>query len=152
MLTFTSLALAGDVEIAGDAKLVLYASSTRNEMDFIVKLCEQFPQANEELAKGMQPRYTIVTKGALRASHDPAHERATPLDPGRIYQVEIPLQPIAYRFGKGNRIRVEVCNGDSPVTDALFFHIYRPDKIGTDTIYHDAQHPSHLVLPLVEAP
>jgi len=41
---------------------------------------------------------------------------------------------------------LEIANGDSPVTDNLLFHFYRPDKIGTDTIYHDAEHPSELVL------
>lgn len=152
VLTFTSPPLSGEVEIAGDPVLVLYASSTRNEIDVIVKLSEQYPQPNEELAKGVPPRYTIVTKGALRASHDAGHERSTPLEPGKIYKLEVQLQPIAYRFGKGSRIRVEICNGDSPVTDALFVHIYRPDKIGTDTIYHDADHPSQLVLPVLEAP
>jgi|GEM_PF-2843354 len=73
----------------------------------------------------------------------------TPLRPGKIYKIEIPLQPIAYRFHRGSRIRLEVANGDSPVTDNLFFHFYRPDKIGTDTIYHDAEHPSELVLPVL---
>jgi len=33
------------------------------------------------------------------------------------------------------------------VTDSLFFHFYRPDKIGADTIYHDADHPSAIILP-----
>ena len=70
----------------------------------------------------------------------------TPLTPGKIYKIEIPLQPIAYRFHKGSRIRLEIANGDSPVTDNLFFHFYRPDKIGTDTIYEGAEHPSELVL------
>ena len=70
----------------------------------------------------------------------------TPLTPGKIYKIEIPLQPIAYRFHRGSRIRLEVANGDSPVTDNLFFHFYRPDKIGTDTICEGAEHPSKLVL------
>ncbi len=60
------------------------------------------------------------------------------------------LQPIAYRFRKGNRVRLENANGDSPVTDGVFFHFYRPDKIGADTIYHDAEHPSELVLPTLD--
>jgi predicted acyl esterase len=79
------------------------------------------------------------------------HAGRTPLTPGRIYKIEIPLEPMAYRFRKGNRIRVEIACGDSPVTDGLFFHIYRPDKIGADTIHHDAAHPSHLVLPVLTA-
>lgn len=32
------------------------------------------------------------------------------------------------------------------IADGLFSHIYRPDKIGRDTIHHDAAHPSALVL------
>ena len=31
------------------------------------------------------------------------------------------------------------------------FHVYRPDKIGSDTIHHDAAHPSHLALPVLDA-
>jgi uncharacterized protein len=163
VLTFTSASLQQDVEIAGDAKLVVYASSTRPDMDVIVKLSEQFAQSPEQRAQGLQPPYFIVTKGWLRASHverDNArstdlapsytHAKSTPLTPGKIYKLEIPLQPIAYRFKQGNRIRVEIVNGDSPVTDALFFHIYRPDKMGTDTIHHDAEHPSQLILPVMQ--
>jgi hypothetical protein len=164
VLTFTTEPLESDLEIAGNCKLILYAASTRSGADFIVKLSEQFDQSQEERAKGIQPRYAIVTKGWLRASHgerDPrhnteevpyyTHERVIPLTPGAVYKFEIPLQPMAYRFRKGNRIRLEICNGDSPVTDSLFFHFYRPDKIGTDTIYHDATHPSQLVLPVLAA-
>ena len=71
--------------------------------------------------------------------------------PGKVYKVEIALQPIAHIFRQGSRIRVEICCGDSPVTDNLFFHVYRPDKMGTDTIFHDAEHPSHVVLPVLAA-
>ncbi len=162
VLTFTSAPLAADVEIAGNGRLVVYASTTRDDMDFIVKVSEQLAQSDEERAKGVQPRAIVAAKGWLRASHgerDAArsteglpyytHAGRTPLEPGKIYQVEIPLEPVAFRFRKGNRIRVEIACGDSPVTDGLFFHIYRPDKIGADTIHHDAAHPSHLVLPVL---
>ena len=162
VLTFTTQPLESEVEIAGNGKLILYAASTRNDTDFIVKISEQFEQNQEERARGIQPRYFIVTKGWLRASHaerdskrsteeNPyySHKRVTALVPGSIYKFEIPLQPIAYLFHKGSRIRVEICNGDSPVTDSLFYHFYRPDKIGADTIYHDAEHPSELILPVL---
>jgi uncharacterized protein len=163
VLTFTTEPLGSDLEIAGNGKLVLYASSTRSDTDFIVKISEQFEQSPEERSRGVQPRYFIATKGWLRASHMErdvkrstadipryTHERMTPLNPGSIYKFEIPLQPIAYSFHKGSRIRVEICNGDSPLTDSLFFHFYRPDKIGADTIYHDTEHPSELILPALK--
>ncbi len=164
VLTFTSQPLGADLEIAGSGRLILYASSTRNDMDFIVKLSEQFPQSEQERPSGANPRYRIVTKGYLRASHSfdrderlsvadmlyYRHDRERPLKPGQLCEIEIPLLPMAYRFQKGNRIRIEVVNGDSAVTDLLFSHIYRPDKHGTDTIYHDAQRPSRLVLPVLK--
>jgi hypothetical protein len=46
------------------------------------------------------------------------------------------------------RFRLKIANGDPPVTNHLFFQVYRPDKIGADTIYHGAEHLSELVLPV----
>jgi putative CocE/NonD family hydrolase len=166
VLTFTTEPLEHDVELAGSGKLMLHISTTGTDTDVIVKLSEQFAQSDAERAAGKQPRYTIATKGWLRASHSferhptldseemayYAHERAIPLVPGEVYELEVPLQPIAYRFRKGNRIRLEIANGDSQFTDGLFAHAYRPDKVGSDTIYHDAARPSRLVLPVVDLP
>jgi uncharacterized protein len=45
---------------------------------------------------------------------------------------------------------LEIVNGDSAVTDVLWTHYYVPSKIGTDTIYHSAQYPSALTLPVME--
>ena len=162
VLTFTGPPLPDDLEIAGAGKLVVHLSTTKRDADVVCKVSEQLPQSADDRAKGLQPRYTIATKGWHRASHtdrDPrfdtpdtpyyTHERSTPLEPGKIYELEIPLLPIAYRFKKGSRIRVEIACGDSPVTDSLFTHIYRPDKMGADTIHHDAAHPSRLVLPVL---
>jgi len=161
VLTFTSAPLKREVEITGPIKLVLYASSSRRDTDFIVKLSEQYPQATEERARSLNPRYQIVTKGWLRASHraiDPKHstEHApwythrdpTPLVPGKVYRFDIAVMPAAHRFGKGSRIRLEIANGDSSVTEFVFAHEYAPHKVGVDTIHHSARHPSQLLLPL----
>ena len=81
----------------------------------------------------------------------PAPIRASPqpLKPGEIYKFEIGLEPMAYLVKAGHRLRLEIVNGDSPVTEQLWVHYYRPDKIGRDTLYHDAAHPSELVLPVM---
>jgi predicted acyl esterase len=164
VLTFASQPLTADVEIAGHGKLVVYASSTRNDMDVIVKVSEQFQQAPEERAKGIQPRFQLVCRGWHRASHmdrDPrfnsddipyyTHEKSTPLTPGKVYKLEIALMPSAYRFKAGNRIRIDIACVDAQLTDPLTVHFYRPDKIGADTFYHDADHPSQLMLPVLSA-
>jgi predicted acyl esterase len=59
--------------------------------------------------------------------------------------------PTAYRFKKGSRIRIEIANGDSQLTEFVFQHEYTPDKVGRDTIYHDTHQPSHVLLPIVTA-
>ena len=161
VLTFTSAPLDKPLEVTGPINLTLYASSTRNDTDFIVKLSEQYPQSQEERARGINPRYQIVTKGWLRASHrktDPkrsteyapwyTHADPEPIVPGKAYRFDIAVMPTAYRFGRGSRIRLEIANGDSTVTEQVFTHIYSPNKIGRDTIYHDQSRPSQLLLPV----
>jgi uncharacterized protein len=163
VLTFTTPPLAEDLEIAGPIKLVLFAASTRPDTDFFVKLSEQLPQPAEDRAKDVNPAYFWITKGWLRASHralDPAkstemepyhtHADPEPLEPGKVYRFDISIEPMAHRFRRGSRIRLELANGDSVVTDVLWTHYYRPDKIGADTIMHSADHPSALTLPVLE--
>ncbi len=162
VLTFASQALADDLEIAGPILLVLYASSTNSDTDFVVKVSEQRPLTKDDRANDIQPRSTTVTKGWLRASHreiDPTlslenapwykHTTPTPIAVGQVYKYEIAVMPTAYRFKKGSRIRLELANGDSQFTEFVFQHDYTPNKVGTDTILHDELHPSHLVLPVI---
>jgi hypothetical protein len=163
VLTFTSAPLVHDLEIAGPIKLTLFASSTRDDADFFVKLSEQMPQSAEDRGKALNPASYWITKGWLRASHraldaakstkmEPyhSHDKPEPIEPGKVYRFDISVEPMAHRFKKGNRIRLEIVNGDSAVTDVLWTHYYVPSKIGADTIYHSAEHPSALVLPVME--
>ena len=60
--------------------------------------------------------------------------------------------PTAHRFRRGSRIRLEIANGDSKVTENVFSHEYSPGKIGRDTLYHDASRPSSIALPIVAEP
>jgi predicted acyl esterase len=163
VLTFTTPPLEEDVEIAGPIELILHASSTRTDTDFLVKLSEQMAQPAEDRQRGVQPASRIATKGWLRASMratDPKRSRPhapfyacakpAPLVPGRVYRFSIAVMPTAYRFKQGSRIRLELANGDSSVTEGVFAHPYTPDKVGRDTIHHDARRASHILLPLVK--
>lgn len=160
VLTFTSAPLDDDLEVVGPIKLVLHVASTNTDTDFIVKLSEQFPQPEAERGK-LQPRFRVVSKGWLKAAHreiDPkmsteyapyyTHTNPQPLEPGKPYKIEIAVLPTASLFKKGSRIRLELANGDSPLTDFVFEHVYAPNKIGRDTIYHTAQQPSQILLPV----
>lgn len=162
VLTFTTEPLETDLEISGPIVLQLYAASSASDTDFFVKLADQFPQAPQERSAGRQPMAVNVTKGWLRASHrekDNArstdwrpyytHANPQPIEPGRIYRYDIEVNPASYLFQKGHRIRLEIVNGDSPVTDAIFTHQYNYYKVGEDTLHHSADYPSRLILPVV---
>ena len=110
-----------------------------------------FPQSPDDRAKGLNPFAELITRGWLRASHralDPArstemvpyhsHSDPQPLTPNEVYKFEISLEPMAYLIKQGHRLRLEIVNGDSPATEILWSHYYRPDKIGSDTIHHDS--------------
>ena len=163
VLTFTTPPLETAVEIAGPIRVTLYASSTSEDTDFFIKLADQLPPDNAATAGEINARFEVVSRGWLRASHRAldaqlstaevpmhTHDREEPLTPGTIYRFEISLEPQAYRFGAGHRIRLEIANGDSPVTEALWPHFYRPDRIGTDTFHHGPDYPSSLMLPVNE--
>jgi putative CocE/NonD family hydrolase len=163
VLTFTSAPLASDVEVTGPIVLQLHASSDQVDTRFIVKLADQAPLDDAARAKGAQPMATNVSKGWLQASHREKDARRTtelrpfythtnpqPLTPGEIYRFDIEMLPTAYVFKRGHRIRLEIANGDSPLTDAVFTHPYPPTAIGTDTIHHHGAHPSCLLLPVVK--
>ena len=162
VLTFTSDPLADDMEVTGLLVLELYASSDQPDTDFIMKLSDQLPLDEPSRAEGKQPEFVNVSKGWLKASHRAKdEERSTPLrpvythadpqplEPGRVYRFDIEVQPASYVFKKGHRIRLELANGDSTVTDGNFAHQYLWFKMGNDTIYHDAEHASRILLPVV---
>lgn len=164
VLTFTSAPLDHDTEVSGPIVLELFASSDQPDTDFVVKLSDQLPQSNEQRAEGRQPAFAPVTKGWLKASHrDKDEDRSTayrpfyrhaapqPLVAGEVYRFEIEVHPTAHVFKAGHRIRLEIANGDSPLTDAVFTHQYMPHKVGRDTVFHNGDHPSRLLLPVVPA-
>ena len=50
-------------------------------------------------------------------------------------------------FRKGHRVRIDLACYDSNAFD--FGGHYYGLKVGSDTIYHDSEHPSHIVLPVI---
>jgi predicted acyl esterase len=165
VLTFTSKPLEADLDIAGGIVLELVASSDQPDTDFIVKLSDQEPQSADARKAGRQPAFQNVSKGWLKASHHRTRDKARsrpdrpfyrhddpqPITPGEIYTFSIEIVTVVHRFRKGHRIRLEIVNGDSPVTDGVWVHPYHQFKVGTDTIHHSAARPSRLILPIAPA-
>jgi hypothetical protein len=76
--------------------------------------------------------------------------------PGEVYAFEIDLGPVAHRFRAGHRIRLQLTSSDFPHFDRNMNtgHAIGVDAVGPIaevTVFHDAERPSSLVLPVVAA-
>jgi predicted acyl esterase len=151
VVTYTSAPFEHDREFTGQAVLHLFASSTETDMDMMVKL-SLLPEGQGN------PRFVKVSQGWLRASHraeDPAlttpmrpflkHDKAEPIVPGQIYEFRIELLPLSVLVRRGERLRLEISNWESSITEAPMTHWYG-QKVGTDTYHHDGIRPSRLRL------
>ena len=151
VITFTTPPFERDREFTGQGVLHLFASSDQADMDVMVKL-SLLPEGEDT------PPFIKVTQGWLRASHreeDAAlttemrpffkHERAEPIEPGRVYELRIELLPMSALVRRGERLRLEISNWESAITEAPMTHWYG-QKVGTDTYHHSAAYPSRLRL------
>ena len=139
------------MEVIGPLELVLFASSDCIDTDFTGKLIDVYPP-NEDYPAG----YALnIQDSVIRARYRDRKEPPEFLEPGRVYELDMQFFPTSNLFKKGHRIRLDVSSSNFPRFDV------NPNtgeplmsnglwKIATNTIYHDAEHPSHMVLPLVE--
>jgi predicted acyl esterase len=161
ILTFTTDPLPEDLEVIGSIVLRLYASSDQTDTDFFVRLTDQLPDAQQ--VAGMPPRGRMLTRGWLKASHactkDEAkslpyrpyynHDAPKPIEPGKVYEFEVEIWATSCCFLKGHRLRMDLACYDSNAFD--FGGHYYGLKVGNDTVYHDKERASHLVLPVIPA-
>jgi putative CocE/NonD family hydrolase len=144
VLVYSTEPLEQDLEVTGPVTLDLFAKSSAVDTDFTAKLVDVWPNGFAQ----------NLTEGILRASYRESTSEAKPIVPGKIYEYKIDLWSTSNVFLKGHRIRLEVSSsnfprfdrnlntGKSASTSAVFVK-------ATNTILHDAAHPSALVLPVV---
>jgi predicted acyl esterase len=153
-LEYCSPRLVENTEVIGPAVLNLYASTTDREVFWFISLREVDPQGNER----------VLTRGWLKGTHrevDPSrskpwqpfhpHKKSEPLIPGKIYEFNIPIVPTGNLFKAGSIIKLKIsCSDDQPKNPLEMIaggNLLRqsPSRI---KVYHDADHPSCLFLPI----
>jgi putative CocE/NonD family hydrolase len=144
ILVYSSARLTQPLEITGPIKVVLYARSTATDTDFTAKLVDVFPDGTA----------VNLNNGIIRASYRDSLTHPTPITPGEIYRYEIKVWPTSNLFKPGHRIRLEISSSDfpqfgpNPNTGGSLASstAMRP---ATQTILHDADHPSAVILPVI---
>jgi uncharacterized protein len=149
VVTYTTPPLERDREFTGQGVLNLFASSDQTDMDVVVKLTLLRERGNPPIK---------ITQGWLRASHRAEdakltaemrpfhlHQKADPIEPNKVYELRVELLPMSVLVRKGERLRLEISNWESLVTEAPMTHWYG-QKVGADSYHHSAAHPSCLRL------
>jgi len=147
VLCYSTPVLEKPVEVTGPIALVLYISSSARDTDFTGKLVNVYPDGRAE----------ILTDGILRARYRESFTEAKLLEPGQIYELRLDLWATSNLFKAGHRIRLEVSSSNFPRFDrntntgGVIERQTEKDLVqAVNRIYHDAAHPSHLILPIIE--
>ena len=144
VLVYTTPAFSQDVEVTGPVSLELYASSSAVDTDFTGKLVDVGPDGFAQ----------NLTEGIIRARYRDSQEKADLLKPGQVYKFTIDLWSTSNVFLKGHALRLEISSSNFPRFDRNLNTAEQPESgqqfaSATNVIYHDASHPSSLILPIV---
>jgi hypothetical protein len=154
VMAFASEPLQEGLRVWGPASAVLYASTTTTDTVWFVKVGEVKPDGQTEL----------LSEGCLKASYHAVDESRSapgqpfhPFDrreypePRRVYEFQLELMPIFHTFKAGHKIWVQIQSDDIMFQTPLHT-VYTSELLpvpGTNTVYHDAERPSHLLLPVI---
>lgn len=146
VLVFTTPPLEQDMEITGPLTVKLFSASSAPDTDWNAMLMDVYPDG-----------YALrLNDGVVRASYRESFENPTPIEPGKIYEYTIDCWATSMLIRKGHHLRVHIASAAFPKFDR---NLNTGHRIGTDsemrvarqTVYHDAKHPSHIVLPVIPA-
>ena len=150
ILVFQTPLLTKDTEVTGRIIVKLWASTDGPDTDFTAKLIDVYPP-NHDFPSGVDLN---VGDSIVRARYRNGLEKAEMLQPGRPYEMTIEMYPTSLVFQKGHRIRLDISSSNFPRFDVNPntgepLNNNRRWRIAGNTVYTDAQHPSHIILPII---
>lgn len=145
MLVYTSEPLAEGLEVTGPLEVVLHVSSSAKDTDFTAKLVDVYPDG----------RAFNVQEGALRMRYREGFGKNLRMRPEEVYRISLDLHATSNYFGPGHRIRLEVSSSNFPRWERNLNtggNNYDESEwlVAENTVHHSAEHPSYIVLPIVE--
>jgi len=144
VLVYTTPEFASDFEVTGPIAAELYVSSSAVDTDFTAKLVDVWPNGFAQ----------NLTDGILRARYRNSHAHPEPMKSGEIYKIRVDMWNTSNVFLAGHRLRLEISSSNFPRFDR---NLNTGEPAGSSSqfvkaenvVYHDTQHPSALILPVV---
>lgn len=147
-LKFETATLTEDVAIAGKIDLELWAATDGADTDFIAKLVDVYPDGYEALV--------LDTAIRTRYRHGRRAQDVKMMTPGVPELMNIDMWHSAITFEKGHKIALHLTSSNFPRYEVNPNTGHTPGeaklepRIATNTIYHNAQRPTSLILPVLE--
>jgi putative CocE/NonD family hydrolase len=145
-LIYTTEPFDKDTEVTGPIVVKLYAATSARDTDWTAMLCDVYPDG-----------YALrLCDGIMRARYRESLEKPTLVEPGKVYQYTIDCWATSVQIKKGHRLRVQIASAAFPKFDrnpntgetpGMSAEIRTADQ----TVYHDREQPSHIVVPIIPA-
>ncbi len=144
VLVYVTEPLATDTEVTGPIRVDLSAASSALDTDFMAKLLDVWPT-------GFAQR---LCDGMVRARFRAGMDRPALIEPGRVYQYSIDCWNTAQVFKAGHRIALEIASSAFPKYDrnlntGAALGVTSEMAVADQVVYHDAEHPSAVILPII---
>jgi putative CocE/NonD family hydrolase len=144
VLIFDSEPLDEEMEITGPMTATLWAATDAVDTDWFVMLLHVFPDGRAER----------IQEAVARARFREGFDRPSLLEPGPVYRYDMDMWFTGIVIPPGHRLRVAVSSALLPKYDR---NLNTGGDNERDTAYvsarqrvlHDAEHPSHVTLPLI---
>jgi putative CocE/NonD family hydrolase len=146
-LVYDSGALAKPLTLLGEPQADLFVTADVPDADLMLWLAEHRPDGST----------VKLASGLLRLRYREGFDRERLLEPGEPVRVGIPLTYVGHRVPAGSSLRLLLSGSNFPAADP---NPHTGEPIATavtmrpavQTVFHDAQRPSRLILPTLPSP
>ena len=158
VLTWKTPPLREAVTIRGQVLADLFAATTGQDADWIVKLIDVYPSGTST-PPVLRGRQLMIADEVFRGRFRKSFEHPSAITPDEVNEYRIDLHSAAHVFEAGHRILVQVQSSWFPLIDrnpqtfqASIFEAGPGDyKAQTHRIYHDSTHPSGIAVDVAHA-
>jgi len=147
VLKFQTEVFTEELALTGGLYATLYVSSDAIDTDFTAKISDVYPTGEVRL----------IEDNAVRMRWREGGLEPVYIEKDKVYKVEFNLWNTSYVFAPGHALRVSISSSNfprfsvNPNNGVLLADANYPGEnvVATNTIYHSAQYPSHVTLPVV---
>ncbi|MEJ2108944.1 MAG: CocE/NonD family hydrolase [Acidobacteriota bacterium] len=157
VLTYRTEVLQDSVKISGLPIADLFASTSGTDVDYIVKIIDEYPDSGEVQA-GMSGYQLMISADIFRGRYRKDPEHPLPVSPGQIERFRWTLPAATHVFLQGHRIVVQIQSSWFPLYDRnpqtfvenIFLTEPRNFRKAVEKIYRSGEYASSILLPVVK--